>query len=140
MKNEKGVTLVELLASIVLVGLFGTIIWTLFFQGFSFNETEVSKQQIQQEATLLLNGIDAVHQKGKPYSITVTPTSVILSDTNSNEILFESTRQGITYELVSITKNDVVPKTESLSIDLLVKSERNTNLTAEVKTTFRKLK
>ena len=76
--NEKGITLVELLAALALFGVISVLLWNLFFQALNFNDRAVTQNQLQREANLIVNTIQQLHTK---YTITElntpTPSSLL---------------------------------------------------------------
>lgn len=90
MINQKGVTLVELLATLVISGIFATIIWTFLFQTMKTNEVEISKNQLQQEANIILNALNEVHRKSDEYKIDYSNDEIIITGTNSSQMVFSN--------------------------------------------------
>lgn len=75
-KNEKGITLIELLAALVLFGIITVLIWSFFFQALNFNDREVTKNQLQQEANIIVNTIQQLHTKYTITEFTSTSSSL----------------------------------------------------------------
>ncbi|MBT2569228.1 type II secretion system protein [Planococcus sp. ISL-110] len=59
MKNEKGITLVELLAVLAITGIIVVVIMSVFSTGANSSERTASRQQLQQEANLIVEQIRA---------------------------------------------------------------------------------
>ncbi|WP_394119703.1 PilW family protein [Planococcus donghaensis] len=59
MKNEKGITLVELLAVLTITGIIVVTIMSVFSTGANSSERTASRQQLQQEANLIVEQIRA---------------------------------------------------------------------------------
>ena len=54
MKNQKGVTLIELLATITILSIIGVIIWNVFIQGTKYSNTAVTKNRLIQESNIVI--------------------------------------------------------------------------------------
>ena len=65
--NEKGITLVELLAALALFGVISVLLWNLFFQALNFNDRAVTQNQLQQEANLICK-----YHSANAYKSTIT--------------------------------------------------------------------
>ena len=139
MTDQKGVTLVELLATLVIFGIFSTIIWAFLFQTMQTNEVEISKNQIQQEANIILNALDEVHRKSSEYTIDYNNNGIIIKPMGSSEIVFSNPQ--IDYKLLPLESGkSIYPKTDQLNITLVLKSKTNGNVNTTLKSTFNRLK
>ncbi|PZX07072.1 prepilin-type N-terminal cleavage/methylation domain-containing protein [Psychrobacillus insolitus] len=131
--NEKGITLVELLAALALFGVISVLIWNLFFQALNFNDRAVTQNQLQQEANLIVNTIQQIHTKYTITSITnINDTLTVNYDDNKHE---DFDKENIKYLLVPKTIN---PNKEFI-FDLTLESRANSSIKFNVKTTFSKL-
>lgn len=72
MRNEAGVTLIELLAGLVIVGLLAGAAWTAFSIGVSHGATETSKTKLQQEANLVMAKLRNEHRQSDFYQLRYT--------------------------------------------------------------------
>jgi len=139
MDNQKGVTLIELLATLVIFGIFSSIILAFVMHTFKTNDVEVSKNQLQQESTIILNTIDEIHRKSTSYTIVFYSNEIIITPNNSDQIAFNNPH--IIYDLSPfITGTTITPKTQNLQLDLVLTSKENENITINVKSTFKRLK
>lgn len=139
MDNQKGVTLIELLATLVIFGIFSTIIWTFVMQTFKTNDVEVSKNQLQQESTIILNAIDEIHRKSTSYKIDFNRNEIIITPNHSGQIVFDN--PNIIYDLSPLTTGiTITPKTQNLQLNLVLTSKENEHITTNVKSTFKRLK
>lgn len=75
-KNERGLTLVEILVSLVILSIIGVIIWNTFFQGYKFSQKSISKNFMLQEANILTTNLLRVHQKYTNYEIKSSGTGL----------------------------------------------------------------
>lgn len=137
--NERGITLVELLAALALFGVISLLIWNFFFQALSFNEREVTKNQLQQEANLIVNTMQQLHTKNKIKSIKEIDSkiSIISINKEGEEIPISFDNKNIKYNL--ITPNDeIINPGNIFSFELTLTSE-NPIIEVKTKTTFSKL-
>lgn len=74
--NEKGLTLVELLATLTLLSLVTGIIWTTVSISTQFNVSETTNLRIQQEANYILTELQSIHRSCSDYRLTVTEKKV----------------------------------------------------------------
>lgn len=82
--DEKGMTLIEVIVTLLLVSLVGGIIWTLMMTSMKYNIVETKKLQMQQEANNIVTQIQTFHRKCKTYEMTVNPESVSLFNCTSS--------------------------------------------------------
>ncbi|MFX3674581.1 MAG: type II secretion system protein [Paenisporosarcina sp.] len=139
MDNQKGVTLIELLATIVIFGIFSTIIWAFVLQTFKTNDVEISKNQLQQESNTILNAIEEIHRKSDSYKIDFNRNEIIITPNNSTQIAF--TNPSIIYDLSPLnTGVTITPKSQNLQLNLVLTSKDNENISTNVTSTFKRLK
>jgi type II secretory pathway pseudopilin PulG len=81
--NEKGITLVELIAALALVSMVGVLIMTTMGIGFKYSIAESNKTSTQQEANIIVQKILNKHRLGKCYKVTVEEDIQ-----TSNDVLF----------------------------------------------------
>jgi prepilin-type N-terminal cleavage/methylation domain-containing protein len=83
-RNEKGVTLIELMAAITILSLIGGIIWGILFQGNRSSQDSISKNNIQEEANIMIMKLKRIHQTSKEYTINSTSCSVTVNATKQD--------------------------------------------------------
>lgn len=114
MRNEKGITLVELLAAIVIVGFLTLLIWRIFFQTIDYNSYAVTEQTLQQEANVILSTLQAQHTRETIIKLSTDGSKIdaLLEDGSTITI---SKRPGITYALYgsspTVTNNVITTPT-----------------------------
>lgn len=100
MRNQKGVTLVELLAALVIIGFLTILIWRIFFQAVDSNSYAVTDQTLQQEANVILATLQSLHTRETIKEINTDAAGsyleVTLQDDSTQKI---ATRSTITYRL-----------------------------------------
>ncbi|MFK8792974.1 prepilin-type N-terminal cleavage/methylation domain-containing protein [Planococcus plakortidis] len=67
--DEKGVSLVEVLAALLLVSIIATAAWTALSIGMKHTTAETSKTEIQQDANIIITKLSAAHRRNEEYSI-----------------------------------------------------------------------
>lgn len=67
--NQKGITLVELLAALALVGIIAAIAWTTLSIGFKHTVVETEKTKLQQSANLIMTTLTNQHRRSDSYSL-----------------------------------------------------------------------
>ncbi|WP_422122999.1 type II secretion system protein [Planococcus sp. X10-3] len=133
MKNEKGITLVELIAALGIVGIITVVIASVLMTGTSSADRTTSKQQLQQEANYIVEAIRAKYLEENMDMLIITATDNSISikrDDGVEEII--SDRYG--YEINS--SNEIDP-TENEKFHLIIKDDGGT---FEIETTFSKLR
>lgn len=139
--DERGITLVELLASLALFGVISILIWNFFFQGFNSNERAITQNQLQQEANLIVITIQELHTKYTVDSVSIENPSndkfgskmSIIANSLPDPVEFN--KPNIEYKIngpISVTGN-------SFKLELSLRSKNDPNIQFETKTTFSKL-
>lgn len=141
--NEKGVTLIELLATLVIFGIFSVIIWGFLFQTSKINHVEMTKQSLQQEANLIVTTFNEVHRKSGIYEIHIsndlTDNSIEIITSNGENYIFN--KPDVHYALKPIfTTLQIKPQDDNFELDLTLTSIENAHITTSIKTTFTRLK
>ncbi|AIY05151.1 hypothetical protein Plano_1186 [Planococcus sp. PAMC 21323] len=67
--NEKGITMIELLAALVLVSIVVAGAWTAMTIGFKHSVVETTKTHIQQDANLIVSKLSANHRQSESYKL-----------------------------------------------------------------------
>lgn len=75
-KNDSGMTLVEVLATLVLLSLVASLIWTAFFISARHNIAETTKLHLQQEANYILTKIQQTHRQKDCYKLEIKESQV----------------------------------------------------------------
>ena len=145
MKNEKGITLIELLAVLVLVSLIVTLIITTFTISFNYNVTETKKLRMQQEANYLITLILQKHRTVEAYELTINSVDELVFKECENEE--DDSCQGpesiigneFNYSL-SHNPGKIRPKTKDFPTTLTVTDPKNEKLKVSVETRFTRYK
>lgn len=155
LKNERGVTLVELLAVLVLVSMVATLILTTFFIANRYHLTETRKLKLQQDANYVVTSILQRHRTVREcyeLEINIEKKLVFIDcDTLSTEIVIGDSYQ---YELTNLVIGDaspvtlkdpgvkvkVYPRKKDVHVTVKVMDPNNTNLFVLVNTAFKRYK
>lgn len=70
-RNQNGITIVELLVALTLVSVVATIAWTALFTGMKHTVAETTKTQLQQEANLVIAKLTNEHRKNDLYYLRI---------------------------------------------------------------------
>jgi type II secretory pathway pseudopilin PulG len=108
MKNEKGITLVELLAVLAIAGIIITLIISVLGSGSSASQRTTSKQQLQQEANYIVEVIRSDYLK-----IDNSVIELKIEGSGNNQKLRMGTKvisQGFNYKLVEPALGKIDPK------------------------------
>ena len=133
MKNEKGITLVELIAALAIVGIITVVIASVLMTGTSSADRTASKQQLQQEANYIVEAMRAKYLEENTDILIITATDNSISikrDDGVEEIISDS------YEYELKSRNEIDP-TENEKFHLIIKDDSKT---FEIETTFSKLR
>lgn len=84
-KNEKGMTLVEVLATLVLLSLVTGVIWTTISISTKFNVSETSVLKLQQEANYIVSELQRVHRNCYTYELIITTKEVKILNCKNEE-------------------------------------------------------
>lgn len=76
MENEKGMTLVEVLATLLLMSLVTGVIWTTISIATKFNVSETSTLTLQQETNYIIAELQQVHRHCKTYELTISKNEI----------------------------------------------------------------
>lgn len=104
--NQRGITLVELLAAIVIVGFLTILIWRIFFQTIDQNSYVITEQTLQQEANAILASIQSIHTRDTIQHIKVSNSGKQLdiyvkdaANPTNGKLVQSFSRAGMTYQL-----------------------------------------
>lgn len=68
-RNQNGLTLVEVLASLAVLSVIGLLLWNVFFQGISYSKKAATHTSLQQEANQISMKLTRIHQTSPSYEI-----------------------------------------------------------------------
>lgn len=88
--NEKGVSLVEVLAVLLLLSMIGAIGWTALNIGIKHNSVETSKTQLQQEANLIVTKLVNEHRRSDHYYLRLAGGQLEIKTCDADDAAGES--------------------------------------------------
>lgn len=140
-KNERGLTLVEVLASTVILTLVSILLWNIFSQGTNYSKKAVSKNQIQQEVNIIISSLNSIHKRSTQYSVTVNSCDFSIQYTDKNGTkteVFENSRMCI--KLSNSFANPVDPKTtKKIDIQLIIEENNNPDNKVQINSLLNRL-
>ena len=82
-KHEKGMTLVQVLVTLVLVSLVGALIWTTVTISMNYNITETKKLRLQQEMNYIITKLqqDTVERDRERYEVDIKEKMKLVLET-----------------------------------------------------------
>ena len=135
MRNEKGITLVELLAALAIVGIITAVIASVLSTGTSSADRTTSKQRLQQEANYIVEAIRAeyLEEDEEDIKIITTVSSIAIKREDEGEVE-KIISEGYKYELKSKV---VIEPSKDEKFHLIIKDGKELY---EIQTTFSKLR
>ncbi|MEH7112162.1 prepilin-type N-terminal cleavage/methylation domain-containing protein [Neobacillus niacini] len=135
MHDERGLTLVEVLATLTILSIVSIIIWSIFFQGLNFSKKETSKNVMIQESNIIISNLTTVHRGENKYEITSTGTNnceiTVTTDISNTEKQTQTfTHSQMCFEFTTDIKNKKADDPEPNKID---PNKNDVSLTITVK-------
>lgn len=78
MKDESGISLLELIAALLIASIIVVILMTTFSVGMKHNVSATDQLRLQQDANLIISKITAKHQQGECYNLANTNEQVFV--------------------------------------------------------------
>lgn len=152
-KNQSGITLIEVLATITILSIVSIIIYNVFFNGLQYSSQAKDTVSIQQEANYLLTILKEQHENAENnYTVTVEneQKTIIINKNLPTEI--DATNPQYLYQICDMddtTKSCDEQNATDLTITKTTKNnfyvkitlinKNNPNLTYEIKTILSRL-
>lgn len=142
LKNSQGISLVEVLATIVILSIITISLWGFLVNSIQINEREVKKVELQQEINLIFFNIQKYHTKYETKLSTNNDKSELLItafDTESRKTYTTTFNNNnyLYYIPDDFATNQTLPN--SFSLHLKISSKKNEKIFVEAKTTFSKI-
>lgn len=126
--NDKGLTLLEVLASLVLVSLVVALAMTTFNIGVKYNVIETTKTKMQQESNLIVSTLMNVHRTENCYKIKNVSTITInvyddalCTEPFNRQIEFSQNQFNYEVTLQAGTPDKINPQETNYSMTLTIK-------------------
>lgn len=139
-KNEKGISLVEVLAALLISSIVAGIIYTMVILSMNYNNVEATKTSLQQEANYIVTEIQRIHRQCESYTLSITTDNVEIKDCiisrdgsvdNLNKIISNK------YQYAPVLDKFVEPKKFNLRLcDFNVLDPNNKKLSVKIQTEF----
>ncbi|EMR05199.1 Tfp pilus assembly protein PilW [Bhargavaea cecembensis DSE10] len=147
-QEQKGMTLVELIAALALAGMVVVIIMTIFSIGTRYQSLETNNLAMQQEMNLTISRITQIHRSGACYAIAQKDNGIEIItfsrelDDNRNELrdgqCTTSTKSSSTYSsedyglgICRVSLQDTKTVCENMNSDTIIDPQRE-NLRARI--------
>ncbi|OLS41520.1 prepilin-type N-terminal cleavage/methylation domain-containing protein [Bacillus sp. MRMR6] len=124
LRHERGLTLVEVLATLTLLSVISIIIWSIFFQGYSFSQKAISKNFIQQETNLLITNLTTTHQTAKQYEILNSTdeckitVNIVNRDATTKTDVYSHPNMCFKFEIQNSVTNPVNPNLNNVRLKI----------------------
>lgn len=153
-KNEAGLTLIEVLATITILSIVSVIIYNVFTSGLRYSSKAEETVLIQQEANYLLTLLKEQHENAATdYTVTVenNQSTVILNKGRSNET--DVTNSQYLYQICDLDDSQSscdeqnaadhtikkTPSNERLHIKIILTNKNDPGITYEIQTILSRL-
>lgn len=132
--NQKGITLVELVAALALVSIIATIAWTALTIGMKHGAAETNKTIMQQEANLMISSLMAAHRGSEKYSIIFEDDQLKINSCQKDGTC-EMNNIGSKYDFTGTVINSVLVDTSIATPVIfadLTPEEKHTEITLKI--------
>lgn len=152
-RNEKGITLIEVLATITILSIVSFIIYNVFSSGLRYSSQAKETVLIQQEANYLLTLLKEQHENATTdYTITIenNQNNIILNKGHSNEI--DVTNSQYLYQICDLDQSDscdeqnatdhtitITPSQERFYLKMILTNKNNPDIKYEIQTILSRL-
>ena len=119
-QNQSGLSLTEVLATIVLLSIVTILAWSIFFEGAQFSNKAITKNQMQQEANVILSQLSKVHKITNYYKVDINPCSFSLEYTLNSRVKKEVfDNSNLCIKLLNVP-SEVNPKKTDINLELII--------------------
>lgn len=138
--RQKGVTLIEVLATIVILASISGLVYGVFFQSLNSYEKTQSHALLRQEANLILAELTNAHRENDSYK--VSTNSSMLLYVNNQEISNDSFHYKLLMngtDVANTTNGFLVDTTKYIDVELTVIDPSHDNESFTISTVIQKL-
>lgn len=146
LRNDRGLTLLEVLVTFVILSFIGIIIWTVFNNGIKYSNEAISKNQMQQEVNILLTNLTKIHQTSSKYTIQSNSNCTLTVEAEMNEenevYQFENSKLCflVTYNSTQGNVIDPLGVDNFLILDVTVSDKNDTANAVKIEAVLSRLK
>ena len=140
MQNERGLTLIEVLATITILSVIGVVIWNVFFQGLYYSDKAVTQNTMQQESNYVSMKLSRIHQTSKEYALISSDCAIKVNYINKNNESLEETFKEPKLCLSTNFSGRVNPNKEDLSLTISIQDKAKASNNFYLETVFYRLK
>lgn len=144
--DNKGITLIEVLAVLILTSIIAVAAWTALSIGMKYTTVETSKTEIQQDANVAVTKLSSIHRQSDKYAIKIESGQLVISTLNggiwgSFEKVLDEPYSFVGTKVdgreVSSTAIEIEPRKEHANLDLkLIKNGQS----LDVQTTLTRIR
>ncbi|MFJ5715543.1 type II secretion system protein [Neobacillus sp. NPDC093127] len=134
-RNERGLTLIEVLGTLTILSIVGVIIWNVFFQGFVYSKKAISRNFMQQETNIIITNIKKIHQSNINY--TISSSNCDITVIYQKDKLTSAKTQVYSHSQICYNLEIKIDTTNNGSGPVLIEPNK-TDVTLKVKTSDRK--
>lgn len=141
-KNEEGITLIELLLALTILSIVSILIWSVFNKGVEYTNNAITKNQLQQEANILITNLTKIHQSSNEYLIAVNNSCTITveAQTNKSTEIYNFDSQNICLEVNFTGVIKPIGKDNEFPLDIIVTDKKNKENSIMVNAVLTRLK
>lgn len=127
LNKQQGLTLIEILGTIVILSVIIISIWTIFFQGNNYSNKAISKSIMQQEANQIIYELTNIHQKSESYTMKVNSCEFTVEYKTLSETKLESFSDSrMCISLQNVPSDPIDPKNQNeINLNLVISDMKN---------------
>ena len=133
--NQRGLTLIEVLATLTVLSIVGAVIWNVFFQGLLYTKKAVSQNSIQQEANVIVMTLTKIHQTSEEYEL--ENSNCTIKEKNSGQ---ELKNDDLCFSLDQTYTGPIDPNKVNYPLLVTITDKHHPENTFVIDTTLYKLK
>ena len=146
-RDEGGITLVEVLATLTILSLISVSIWSVFFQGYNYSQKALSKNFMLQESNILFTNLKKTHQTLIKYDIKSENCAIKVTNhtvTPPHEQIFN--QPNICFTILEINNvkgsgpNSIEPNKNDVSLKILASDKKNPSNSINIDTFLYRVK
>ncbi|MCQ6273510.1 type II secretion system protein [Bacillus sp. V3B] len=138
-QNQRGITLIELLITLAVLSMIGILVWGVFFQGTNYSNKAMIKNQMQQEANIIMTKLTKIHQTSDSYEIDSLDTcSFTVKDNDGSTEVFEHDR--LCFSVSTNVPNPIHSNDDDVELELTIYDNKDSKNTLTIHAFLYRLK